>query len=121
MKKVLIVDDTSFMRKLLRSIVTKHEYQVVAEAVNGEEAVYQYELYKPDLVIMDITMPVMDGLEATEAILANNPGAKIIVCSAIGQRNMIMRMIEAGARDFIVKPFLEDRIVMALEKQFQSI
>lgn len=117
----MIVDHTSFVRKRLTNIVVQHQCQVVAEACNGEEAVYQYKLHQPDLVIMDIMMPTMDGLAATEAILDNNPAAKIIVCSAISHKEVIMRMIDAGVRDFIVKPFLEERIVMALEEQLQPV
>jgi two-component system chemotaxis response regulator CheY len=120
MKRVMIVDHSSVMRNRLKSIVLRQKHQVVAEAMNGKEAVLQYMLHKPDLVIMDIVIPVMNGLVATKVILDHDPAAKIIVCSAIGHKKVIMEMIEAGVSDFVVKPFLEEHIVMALENQFQS-
>jgi len=88
---------------------------VVAEASNGKEAIRQYEVHKPDLILMDITMPVMDGLEATEQLVELYPTVKIIVCSAMGQKQMILNVITAGAKDFIVKPFQEDRVVAAID------
>lgn len=115
MKKVMIVDDAAFMRLNLRNIL-KDEYDIVGEAKNGKEAVEMYQELKPDIVTMDITMPVMDGLEAIRAIKDIDPDAQIIVCSAMGQQKMIIEAIEAGAKDFIVKPFKEGRVIEAVRK-----
>jgi len=121
MKRIMIVDDASFMRLILKNILVDNGYEIVAEAANGEEAVRLYDIYKPDIVTMDVTMPIMDGLAATEAILEQHPYAKIIVCSAMGQRNLIMQMISAGAKDFIVKPFQGDRILAAIDQLFDRV
>lgn len=115
MKKVMIVDDAAFMRLNLKNIL-KEEYEIVGEAQNGQEAVTMYQDLKPDIVTMDITMPVMDGLEAIKAIKDIDPNAQIIVCSAMGQQKMIIDAIEAGAKDFIVKPFKEGRVREAVSK-----
>ncbi|NLM96264.1 MAG: response regulator [Halanaerobiaceae bacterium] len=115
MKSVLIVDDAAFMRLNLRNIL-KDSYEIVGEAKNGLEAVEMYKKLSPDIVTMDITMPVMDGLEAIRAIKAYDPDSKIIVCSAMGQQKMIIEAIEAGAKDFIVKPFKEERVLAAVKK-----
>jgi two-component system chemotaxis response regulator CheY len=111
----MIVDDAAFMRLNLRNIL-KDEYDIVGEAKNGKEAVEMYQELKPDIVTMDITMPVMDGLEAIRAIKDIDPDAQIIVCSAMGQQKMIIEAIEAGAKDFIVKPFKEGRVIEAVRK-----
>jgi len=115
-KKVLIVDDAAFMRMLLRDIITKAGYEVAGEAANGVEAVEKYRELKPDVVTMDITMPEMDGIQAIKKIREIDPGAKIIVCSAMGQQSMVIEAIQAGAKDFIVKPFQHSRVVEALAK-----
>ncbi len=115
MKRVMVVDDAAFMRLNLKNIL-KDVYEVVGEAQNGQEAVTMYQDLKPDIVIMDITMPVMDGLEAIRAIKKTDTAAKIIVCSAMGQQKMIIEAIEAGAKDFIVKPFKEARVLEAIKK-----
>lgn len=115
MKKVMIVDDAAFMRLNLKNIL-KEDYEVVGEAQNGKEAVEMYQELNPDFVTMDITMPVMDGLEAIKAIKDIDPEARIIVCSAMGQQKMIIEAIEAGAKDFIVKPFKEGRVKEAVTK-----
>jgi two-component system, chemotaxis family, chemotaxis protein CheY len=115
LKKLLIVDDAAFMRLNLKNIL-KDDYEIVGEAANGQEAVEMYQELKPDIVTMDITMPVMDGLEAIKAIKDIDPEAQIIVCSAMGQQKMIIEAIEAGARDFIVKPFKERRVIEAINK-----
>lgn len=114
--KVMIVDDAAFMRMIIRDIVTKNGYEVVAEAENGLQAVEKYAEHLPDLVIMDITMPQMDGIEAVRQIMASDSNAKIIMCSAMGQQSMVIESIKAGAKDFIVKPFQAERIVEALKK-----
>lgn len=111
----MIVDDAAFMRLNLKNIL-KEDYEVAGEAKNGKEAVEMYQELSPDIVTMDITMPVMDGLEAIRAIKDIDPDAQIIVCSAMGQQKMIIEAIEAGAKDFIVKPFKEGRVVEAVNK-----
>ena len=116
MAKILIVDDAAFMRMMIKDILTKNGYEVVAEAANGVEAVELNKSHQPDLVTMDITMPEMDGIEAVKQIKAVNPAAKVIMCSAMGQQSMVMDAIKAGANDFIVKPFQADRVLEAVKK-----
>ena len=116
MAKILIVDDAAFMRMMIKDILTKNGYEVVGEAANGIQAVELYKAHNPDLVTMDITMPEMDGIEAVKQIKAVNPGAKVIMCSAMGQQSMVMDAIKAGASDFIVKPFQADRVLEAIKK-----
>lgn len=111
MVNILVVDDAKFMRTTLTSILEKNQFSVVAEAENGEEAVQLYNAHKPDLVTMDITMPVMSGIEAIKQIKEIDREAKIIVCSAMGQQKVVVEAIEAGAKDFIVKPFDEYRVI----------
>lgn len=115
-KRILIVDDAAFMRMMIKNIVTKNGYEVVGEAENGQVAVELYKQQKPDLVTMDITMPEMNGIEGVKAIRGIDPGANIIMCSAMGQQAMVMEAIQAGAKDFIVKPFQQDRILQAIER-----
>ena len=116
MAKILIVDDAAFMRMMIKDILTKNGYEVVAEAANGVQAVELYKTHQPDLVTMDITMPDMDGIEAVKQIKAFDPNAKIIMCSAMGQQSMVMDAIRAGAKDFIVKPFQAERVLEAIKK-----
>lgn len=113
---ILIVDDAAFMRMMIKDILTKNGYQVSGEAENGAVAVQVYSELKPDLVIMDITMPEMDGIEAVKKIKAVDPSAKIIMCSAMGQQAMVIDAIQAGARDFVVKPFQPERVIEAVKK-----
>ncbi|MDR7869622.1 MAG: response regulator [Tissierellaceae bacterium] len=115
-KRVLIVDDAIFMRMKLKDILEKNGYEVVAEAQNGIEAIEKYKSENPDIVTMDITMPEMDGVSALKAIKSLNPNAKVIMCSAMGQQSMVMDAIQAGALDFIVKPFDNDRVLQSLER-----
>ncbi|MDI3507897.1 MAG: two-component system, chemotaxis family, chemotaxis protein CheY [Clostridiales bacterium] len=115
-KKVLIVDDAAFMRMMIKDILTKNGYEVSAEAENGLKAVEKYKEDKPDLVIMDITMPEMDGIESVKKIKSMDPNANIIMCSAMGQQAMVIEAIQAGAKDFIVKPFQADRVIEAVKK-----
>ncbi len=115
-KRILIVDDAAFMRMMIKNIVTKNGYEVVAEAENAQVAVELYKEHKPDLVTMDITMPEMNGIEGVKAIRGVDPDANIIMCSAMGQQAMVMEAIQAGAKDFIVKPFQQDRILQAIER-----
>ena len=116
MAKILIVDDAAFMRMMIKDILTKNGYEVAGEAENGAIAVSKYSELKPDLVLMDITMPDMDGIQALKNIKASDAGAKVIMCSAMGQQAMVIEAIQSGARDFIVKPFQADRVIEAVKK-----
>ena len=115
-KTILLVDDAAFMRMMLKDILSKNGYNVVGEAENGLKAIEKYKELKPDLTILDITMPEMDGIEAAKGIKAADPGAVIIMCSAMGQQSMVIESIQAGARDFIVKPFQANRVLEAVQK-----
>ncbi len=115
-KKILITDDAMFMRATLKNILTSNGYEVVDEAANGQEAVDKYATHQPDLVLMDITMPVMDGITATRTIKSNDPEAKVVMCTATGQKNMVVEAIQAGAKDFIVKPFEPGRVLESIKK-----
>ncbi|RAK23496.1 two-component system chemotaxis response regulator CheY [Anoxybacillus vitaminiphilus] len=116
MAKILIVDDAKFMRMTLSNILKKANHEIVGEGENGKEAVELYRTLRPDVVTLDITMPVMNGLEAVKAIKQEDPTAKIIICSAMGQQKMVVEAIEAGALDFIVKPFDEPRVIDAVNR-----
>ncbi|WP_300379610.1 response regulator [Clostridium sp.] len=116
MTKVLIVDDASFMRMMIKDILQKNGFEIIGEAANGIEAVNLYKKEKPDVVTMDITMPDMDGIEAVKEIRAFDPQAKVVMCSAMGQQSMVMDAIKSGAKDFIVKPFQADRVLEAIRK-----
>jgi two-component system chemotaxis response regulator CheY len=115
-KRILITDDALFMRVTLKNILTQNGYEVVGEASNGVESVTMYKSLKPDLVTMDITMPEMDGIAALKEIRSIDPNATVVMCTAMGQKNMVVEAIQAGAKDFIVKPFQPDRVVEALQK-----
>ncbi|MEG6520931.1 response regulator [Desulfotomaculum sp. 1211_IL3151] len=115
-KRILIVDDAAFMRMMIKNILIKNGYEVVGEAENGAIALQMYKELKPDLVTMDITMPEMDGIQGVKSIRALDAAANIIMCSAMGQQAMVMEAIQAGAKDFIVKPFQQDRILQAIER-----
>ncbi len=115
-KRILVVDDAAFMRMMIKNILTKYGYEVVGEAENGAVAVQMYQELRPDLVTMDVTMPEMDGIECVKAILAQDPKANIVMVSAMGQQAMVMEAIQAGAKDFIVKPFQQERILQAIER-----
>ncbi len=111
MAKILMADDAAFMRKVIKDTLSKNGFTDLYEAVDGADAVAKFDEVNPDLVILDITMPNMDGLEALKAIKAKNPNANCIMCSAMGQEAMVMDAIKSGAKDFIVKPFKPDRIM----------
>lgn len=111
MPKILLVDDAAFMRMMIKDTLTKNGYLDIEEAADGQEATEKYEKYKPDLVIMDITMPNMDGLAALKIIKEKDPNALIVMCSAMGQESMVIESIKNGAKDFIVKPFKPERII----------
>ena len=115
-KNILICDDAAFMRMMIKDILTKNGYTIVGEAENGQKAVEKYNETKPDLVMMDITMPEMDGIQALKKIKATDPTAAIIMCSAMGQQAMVIESIQSGAKDFIVKPFQPDRVLEAVKK-----
>lgn len=115
-KRILIVDDAAFMRMMIKDILSKNGYEIAGEAENGARAIEKYKELTPDLVIMDITMPEVDGIQAVKEIRKSNPDSKIIMCSAMGQQAMVIESIQAGARDFIVKPFQAERVVEAVKK-----
>lgn len=115
-KRILIVDDAAFMRMMIKDILSKNGFEVVGEAADGVQAIEKYNELKPDLVTMDITMPEMDGIAALKEIKSKNPNAIIIMCSAMGQQAMVIDAIQAGAKDFIVKPFQADRVIEAISK-----
>ena len=115
-KNILICDDAAFMRMMIKDILTKNGYNIAGEAENGAKAVEKYAELKPDLVLMDITMPEMDGIEALKKIKASDPGASVIMCSAMGQQAMVIESIQSGAKDFIVKPFQADRVLESIRK-----
>lgn len=115
-KRVLITDDALFMRVTLKNILTKGGYEIAGEAANGVESVELYKQTKPDLVTMDITMPEMDGISAVKEIKKHDPQANVIMCTAMGQKNMVMEAVAAGAKDFIVKPFQPEKVLEAIQK-----
>ena len=114
--KILVVDDASFVRMALGQILMEDGHEIVGEAADGVEAIEKYKLLKPDLVTMDITMPVMGGIDSLKGIIQFDPNAKVIMCSAMGQQEFVFQAIEAGALDFIVKPFDKERIKKAIRK-----
>jgi two-component system, chemotaxis family, chemotaxis protein CheY len=120
MARVLIVDDAAFMRMMLKDILSKNGLEVVGEAVNGADAIEKYRELQPDVVTMDITMPEMDGITAVKEIRALHPQAKVIMCSAMGQQPMVLEAIQAGAKDFVVKPFQSDRVMDSINKVLRS-
>lgn len=116
MSKILVVDDAAFMRMMVKDALTKNGFTDIIEAADGSIACALYDSEKPDLVIMDITMPNKTGIEALRDIKASDAGAKVIMCSAMGQEAMVVEAIKLGALDFIVKPFKPDRIIQAVSK-----
>lgn len=116
MAKVMICDDAAFMRMMIKDILVKNGYNIAGEAENGVKAVEKYQETKPDLVLMDITMPEMDGIQALKKIKAIDANASVVMCSAMGQQEMVIESIQSGARDFIVKPFQPDRVIEAVKK-----
>lgn len=118
--KVLVVDDAAFMRAALRDILTRGGYEVVGEAKNGREAVEMYAAHLPNLVTMDIVMPELSGIDAVRLITQADPKAKVIMCSAMGQQNMVIEAIQAGARDFIIKPFQASRVLEAAARAMEG-
>ncbi|NLM20969.1 MAG: response regulator [Peptococcaceae bacterium] len=113
---VMLVDDAAFMRMMLKDILSNNGYNIIGEAENGIVAIDKYMELKPDITVMDITMPEMDGLQAVKEIRARDPQARIIMCSAMGQQAMVIEAIQSGAKDFIVKPFQAERVLEAVSK-----
>jgi two-component system chemotaxis response regulator CheY len=116
MARVLVVDDAVFMRKVVSDALAKGGHEVIGEAANGQEAVEQFQSLKPEVMTLDITMPEKDGLAALKEIIAMDPQARIVMCSALGQETKVLEAIKAGAKDFVVKPFQPDRVLSAIEK-----
>ena len=116
MARVLVVDDAAFMRKMVTDALTKGGHDVVGEAGNGNEAITRFRELKPDLMTLDITMPEKDGLTALAEIVAADPSAKVIMCSALGQESKVLEAIKLGAKDFVVKPFQPARVIEAVDK-----
>ena len=114
--RVLVVDDLAFMREAISDILKNAGIEVTGEAPNGAEGVEAYLKLRPDVVLMDITMPVMNGLRALNGIRRRDPDACVVMCSALGQQKYVIRAIQLGARDFVVKPFRQERIVNAVRK-----
>jgi two-component system chemotaxis response regulator CheY len=114
--RVLICDDAIFMRSMIRNILTGAGFEVVGEAQNGVQAVERYRELRPDLVTMDIVMPEMGGIDATREIVREDPAAKVLICSAIGQQTLVIEAIQAGARDFVVKPFQPSHVLEAIQR-----
>jgi len=119
MAKVLIADDAAFIRMKLRKALEELGLEVI-EAANGAEAVQQFNAHRPDLVLMDITMPEMDGLAALKAIVAQDASAQVIMVSALGQESVVMQALQAGAKDFVVKPFQPDQIKQVVQRWLQG-
>jgi two-component system chemotaxis response regulator CheY len=118
--RVLVVDDAAFMRASLKDILSRGGYQVVDEARNGREAVELYAKHLPDLVTMDIVMPELSGIEAVRMITQADPRARIIMCSAMGQQGLVIEAIQAGAKDFVIKPFQAARVLEAAARALES-
>ena len=116
MARVLVVDDAAFMRKMVSDALTKGGHEVVGEAGNGVEAVARYQELHPEVTTLDITMPEKDGLAALKEIIALDPAARVVMCSALGQESKVLESIKLGARDFVVKPFQADRVLEAIGK-----
>lgn len=114
--RILIVDDALFMRNMLKEIFVKAGWEVVGEAGNGVEAVEKYQELNPDLVTMDIVMPLKSGIEALQEITDNFPEARVVMCSALGQESLVLEAVQAGARDFVVKPFQESRVLEVVRR-----
>jgi two-component system, chemotaxis family, chemotaxis protein CheY len=116
MARILVVDDAAFMRKMVKDALSGAGHEVVGEAGNGVEAVARFQELRPDLTTLDITMPEKDGLAALAEIVAVDPSARVVMCSALGQETKIVQALKLGAKDFVVKPFQADRVVEAVGK-----
>ena len=118
--KIMIVDDAAFMRMLLKDILEGNGFQIVGQATNGNESIQKYRELNPDVVTMDIMMPGMDGIQAIKGIKAMDPDARIIICSAMGQKERVVEAIKAGAKDFIFKPFKPEQVIQTLRKNLKD-
>lgn len=116
MARVLVVDDAAFMRKMVTDALAGGGHEIVGEAGNGDEAIARYQELRPEVMTLDITMPEKDGLAALKEIIAIDPGAKVVMCSALGQESKVLESIKLGAKDFVVKPFQADRVLSAIDK-----
>ena len=116
MARVLVVDDAAFMRKMVSDALAKGGHEVIGQAGNGVEALVQFRELRPDLMTLDITMPEKDGLQTLKDVMELDPGAKVIMCSALGQESKVLESIKLGAKDFVVKPFQPDRVIDAVAK-----
>ena len=119
-KRILIADDTMLTRIVLRSLLSANGYGGILEACDGDEAVRLYELQRPAVVLMDIRMPVVDGISALKQIRSLDPSAKVIMCTAVAQRNVVVEAVRAGAFDFIVKPFQSNRVLDTVSRALRS-
>jgi two-component system chemotaxis response regulator CheY len=117
---ILIVDDSTFVRSVLSQYVISYGFRIIGEAKDGKDAVQKYQMLKPDIVTMDITMPEMDGIEAVKGIMQIDPAAKIIICSALGHEAKVLKAIKAGAKSFLVKPVTAERLIEELVKVSES-
>jgi two-component system chemotaxis response regulator CheY len=120
MKRVLIADDASFMRQMIRDIIEPEGWEVAGEAADGFDVVEKFEKLQPDVVLMDIVMPRRSGIDAVKQIVAKSPGATIVMCSALGQEALVMEALQAGAKDFIVKPFKPGSVINTLRKVLEK-
>ncbi len=120
MPRVLVADDASFMRQMIREIVESEGFEVCGEASDGVEAVDEFKRLQPDVVTMDIVMPRKAGIDAVRGIVAIDPGAVVVMCSALGQETLVTEAIQAGAKDFIVKPFKPDAVIDTLKKVLEK-
>jgi two-component system chemotaxis response regulator CheY len=120
MTRVLIADDASFMRQMIRDIIEPEGFEVVGEASDGVEVVEKFKELHPDLVMMDIVMPKRSGIDAVKGIVTMDPSARVVMCSALGQETLVMEAIQAGAKDFIVKPFKPESVVETLKKALEK-
>ena len=120
MARILVADDASFMRQMIRDIIDSEGYEVVGEATDGVEVVEKFKELHPDVVMMDIVMPKRSGIDAVKAIMEIAPKATVVMCSALGQETLVMEALQAGARDFIVKPFKPEAVLSTLKKVLEK-
>jgi len=116
MSTILLVDDISFVRKVEKNTLEKEGHQIIGDAKDGEEAIELYKKLKPDLVIMDITMPKVNGIEALDKILQVDPAARVIMCSALAHERVLYQAIKLGAKDYLVKPYTKEQLIKAVER-----
>ena len=119
-KRILIADDATFMREMLKSALGSEQYEIVGEATDGEQAVEQYKAKKPDLMILDINMPKKNGIDALTEVMEFDPDANVIMCSDQKQEPMIVLALKKGAKDFVIKPFMSSDVARALKKVFDE-